>query len=350
MTRAPIFAALVAAWLSGAVVPPGVVRELKPPAPFHSEFTLKDGTPVRLGFSRAVTSSDVLAGETVSLYAMDDVRVGDALVIPKFSPAQATVMLARPKQKIGLSGRLQLRFDSVRLADGEQVPLRLTQSLEVGTDKGIVVGTMASLATDAFPVTLIMISKTGKDVEIARGDDVTAYVNQDIVLDSAKFANAVAITAPSGSTADPARGASQTQEKLEQLACGPDDTEHHVWKAPEPSPAIVPDGQSLFYVVRPAILGDEVQTNFYVDGKWTGVNLAGSYFHFVLAPGTHYFCSKMGKGRTLLSLVAEPGETYYIQQKFPGAMSMELEVLNETEGKRAITKCDRGLQKHSPAD
>lgn len=303
---------------------------------------------MRLAFARAVTSSDVLAGETVSLYAMDDLRLGDTLVISKFSPAQATVMLARPKQKIGLSGRLELRFDSVRLIDGEQVPLRLTQSIEVGTDKGIVAGTIASLATDAFPVTLILMSKTGKDVELARGDDVTAYVNRDIVLDATKFENSPSIAAPTQNTTDPLPESTETQTKLEHLACGPETTEHHVWQAPDPAPAIVPDGQTLFYIVRPAILADEVQTNLFVDGQWKGVNMAGSYFHFTLAPGAHYFCSKMGKGRTLLSLVAEPGGTYYIQQKFPGAMSMELEVLNEPEGKRAIAKCDRGLQKHSP--
>jgi hypothetical protein len=309
--------------------------------------TLKDGTPVPLKFARGITSSDVMAGETVELYAADDVRVGDTLVIPKYSSAHATVMLARPRQKVGISGRLQLRFDSVHLADGEDAPVRLSQSVEIGANKGVIIGIEASLLTSAFPATLILMNKTGKDVEIAPDEEVTAYVNANMELDAVKFAAAAPLPAPPSAGSTSVRGPTETQTQLQKLACGAETvalSAHKVADATAPNASTadvpVPEGQALIYVVRPSFVGPEIQIALSVDGEWRGVNLAKSYFHFAVVPGPHYLCSQIEKARTLISLVAETGQTYYVQQKFPYG-AMELEVLDETEGKAALAKCKR---------
>ncbi len=62
-----------------------------------------------------------------------------------------------------------------------------------------------------------------------------------------------------------------------------------------------------------------------------------NYFYFTLEPGPHYFCSQESDTQSLLSLVVEAGKTYYLQQNM--AMSAELQLLDEEEGKQGLAKC-----------
>jgi len=73
---------------------------------------------------------------------------------------------------------------------------------------------------------------------------------------------------------------------------------------------------------------------------WVAVvcfNRVNNYFYFTLEPGPHYFCSQESDTQSLLSLVVEAGKTYYLQQKM--AMSAELQLLDEEEGKQGLAKC-----------
>jgi hypothetical protein len=44
---------------------------------------LEDGTPVKLRLTRNVSSADARVGETVDFEVLEEIRVGDLLVIPK---------------------------------------------------------------------------------------------------------------------------------------------------------------------------------------------------------------------------------------------------------------------------
>lgn len=160
------------------------------------------------------------------------------------------------------------------------------------------------------------------------------------------FAQAQAKSPPASpsASAEPApKTSKETQKRLEQLACGPDDQRYKVRreKHPQPLPA-QPQDKALLYVVRPTHLGMALQSKLAIDQKWVGANRANNYFYVLLNPGPHYFCSEMGTDESLLSLVVDAGKTYYLQQKVSVASS-DLEVLDEERGKEDLAKCDLSI-------
>jgi len=128
-------------------------------------FGLEDGTPVKLRTSRTVSSADAHTGDTVDFEVLEDVLVMDVLVVPKGSIAWGTVTDAQPKRRMARGGKLDVNIDSVRLADGEKVPLRAV----------------------FFPAAPLFLFMHGKDITIPKGTEITAYINGDTRLEEAKF-------------------------------------------------------------------------------------------------------------------------------------------------------------------
>jgi hypothetical protein len=52
---------------------------------------LQDGTPIKLRLGRTVTSADAHVGDSVDFDVLEEIRLGDILVIPKGSVAWATI-------------------------------------------------------------------------------------------------------------------------------------------------------------------------------------------------------------------------------------------------------------------
>jgi hypothetical protein len=125
-------------------------------------FGLQDATPVRMRINRSISSADAQVNETVDFEVLDDVKVKDAIVIPRGGMAWGTVTEAQPKRRMGRTGKLNITIDNVRLASGEKVALRAVKDVQ------------------------------GKDITIPKGTEITAYINGDIPLDPAKFMPATA--------------------------------------------------------------------------------------------------------------------------------------------------------------
>src|SRR5258708_3993721 len=86
-------------------------------------FGLTDGTPVKLKLGRNMSSSDAKTGETVDFEVVEDVKIGDIVIIPRGGTALGTVTDAKPKRRMGRAGRLSIKIDSVGAASGEKLPL-----------------------------------------------------------------------------------------------------------------------------------------------------------------------------------------------------------------------------------
>ena len=152
---------------------------------------LADGTPVRLRFVRTVDSSLVIAGENEPLEVVEPVLVGNLVVIPMHSQAQATVMLAQAKRTEGRGGNLQMKIESIRLADGEPVPVRAVKDEKgAGHHALILTGAATGFAyTPASPLVLLLYMK-GKNAITPAGTEITAYVIGDHPLDPSRFVSA----------------------------------------------------------------------------------------------------------------------------------------------------------------
>jgi hypothetical protein len=150
--------------------------------------TLEDGTPVKLRISRTVSSADAHEGETVDFEVLEEVKVGDTLVIPKGGTAWATVTEAQSKRRMGRGGKLNMNIDSVRLLDGEKVALRAVKDAKGGGHVGAMTGAMVATAIVFFPAAPLFLFMHGKDITIPKGTEITAYINGNVPLDLAKFA------------------------------------------------------------------------------------------------------------------------------------------------------------------
>jgi len=160
-------------------------------APAHqnssSRPVLEDGTPVRLRIAETVSSADAHVGDTVDFEVLEEVKVGELLVIPKGGTAWATVTEAESKKRMARGGKLNMNIDSVRLADGEKAALRAVKEVKGGGHTGAMTGGMVATAIVFFPAAPFFLFMHGKDISIPKGTEITAYVNGDFGIDIARF-------------------------------------------------------------------------------------------------------------------------------------------------------------------
>ena len=147
----------------------------------QTKLQLTDGTPVRLKFAREVVSSQVIAGEKISLEVVEPVLVGKLVAIPQHSVEEAIVTMAQAGRSMGRGGNLQLKIESVRLADGELVPVRAVKDVTGGGRQAAAV--IANLTVWPFQV-------KGKNASVPAGTEITAYIAGDFPLDASKFRDA----------------------------------------------------------------------------------------------------------------------------------------------------------------
>jgi hypothetical protein len=153
-------------------------------------FGLEDGTPVKLRLNRNLSSKDAKTGETIDFQVLEDVKFGDIIIVPIGGIALGTVTRAKPKGRMGKSGKLDIRIDSVQLASGEKVPLRAVKENKGKSRTGTMTGAMVATGILFFPAAPLFLFMKGKDIAIPEGTGVTAYVDGDFALDRARFIDA----------------------------------------------------------------------------------------------------------------------------------------------------------------
>lgn len=181
---------------------PSTPAAATPPRPALA-FGLVEDTPVRLTINRTVSSATARVNDKIDFDVVEDVKVGDVIVIPHGSTAIATVTAAQPRRRLGRSGKLNLNIDYVQLASGEKAALRAVQGGNGGDHKTAVTSAVIATGILFFPAAPIFLFIHGKDLTIPKGTEITAYIAADTVLDPAKFGNA--------QNADTANATSMTQ-------------------------------------------------------------------------------------------------------------------------------------------
>jgi len=153
-----------------------------PARPSVSGFTLLNNTPVRVKLLKTISSATARVGEPVEFEVLADIFVEGAPVLTKGAKASGVISEAEPKKRFGHGGRLAFSITSVRLADGEQAPVRCYQaasgSSNASADGGL---TLAS----------------GKDALLLKDLEVVALVDGDFPLKREAFATPKAAAATS---------------------------------------------------------------------------------------------------------------------------------------------------------
>ena len=150
-------------------------------------FGLYDGTPIKLRLAQNLSSSDATLGQNVDFEVIEDVRVGEMVVIPRGSSAIATVTKSKPKGRMGKSGKLDINIDYVRTRLGEKVNLRAVKETKAGNKTGAMTGAIVATSLLFWPAAPFFLFMKGKDISIPKGTEITAFVSGNTELDANRY-------------------------------------------------------------------------------------------------------------------------------------------------------------------
>jgi hypothetical protein len=201
------FVALAAAAAAQAAAPQSVVAQVAPAAPQAvivspvTQNVLRAGTEVPLRVEQGLDSNDkaLREGQQVRMSVVNDVRLGNVVVIPAGSPATGEITDIRRKGMWGKSGRINARALNVRVGDRL---IRLTGTFD---DKGVT-GTAGVVAAIAF-VPIAGFFMTGTSAKIPAGGGVKGFLDEDLTI-ATPSAPAPISVAPVMQAAAPAAAAS----------------------------------------------------------------------------------------------------------------------------------------------
>ncbi len=207
------------------------------------KLVLQDGTPVKLRLSRNVSSADSKTGDTVDFEVLEEIRLGDTLVIPKGGIAWGTVTEAEHKKRMARGGKLDMTIDSVRLVDGEKASLRAVKEAKGGGHTGGMTAGIVVTGLIVWPAAPFFLFMHGKDITIPKGTEITAYINGDFPLDEKKLHPADA-----ASPSEPA--SSQTTLQILSTPIGADVELDGSFVGNTPSSLSVPAGEHTIKVSK----------------------------------------------------------------------------------------------------
>ena len=183
-----------------AQVPAAPAPTNRPPLAFG----LLEDTPVKLKLTRTMSSHDAKVDEKVDFEVIEDVKVGELVVVQHGGMAIATVTEAKPKGRMGKAGKLNMNIDYVQLISGEKAPLRAVKGGSGGSHTGAMTGAIVATSILFFPAAPFFLFMHGKDLTIPKGTEITAYIAGDTPLDPARFKQTTAVV--SESTASKSEG------------------------------------------------------------------------------------------------------------------------------------------------
>jgi hypothetical protein len=154
-----------------------------------SKLVLEDGTPVKLRLARTISSADETVGNQIDLEVVEEIQIGNKIVIPKGSVALATVTDVQAKRRMGRGGKLDVNIDSVRLANGQKAALRAVKNSKGGGHTGAMTVGIVATSLVLWPAAPLFLLMHGKDIAIPKGTPITAYVEGSMNLDARTFRN-----------------------------------------------------------------------------------------------------------------------------------------------------------------
>lgn len=178
---------VISAMVSKTNVPAPVPTGLQTVVPSAEPIVLHDATPVRMRLNRNLSSAEAKTGDTIDFEVLDEVKVGDVIVIPRGATAIGSVTDAEKKRRMARGGKLDVTIDFVRLVNGDKVALRGVKETSGGGHTGGMTAGIVVTALVVWPAAPFFLFMHGKDTVIPKDTEITAYVNGEIKLDPQAF-------------------------------------------------------------------------------------------------------------------------------------------------------------------
>ena len=148
---------------------------------------LLNGTPIRLKLGRDLSSGTEKTNGLVDFEVVEEVKVGEGVVIPRGTLALGHIVLAQPRRRMGRTGKLEVAVDSVQLANAQKIQISATQKARDGSRVVAVSAATTAAGILFFPAAPFFLLIKGKDMFIPKGTLVTAYVSGDQKLDATQL-------------------------------------------------------------------------------------------------------------------------------------------------------------------
>ena len=146
---------------------------------------LDDGTPIRLRTTQTLSSAEVHTDDRVDFEVVDDVKVGDVVVIQRGTAAIGTVTEAQSKRRMGRGGKLAVNIDFTRTITGEKVALRGVKDIKGSGHTGVMTGAIVGSAIVFWPAAPFFLFMQGKDITIPKGHEFNVYTSGAVRLNPA---------------------------------------------------------------------------------------------------------------------------------------------------------------------
>ncbi len=144
---------------------------------------LRDGTPVQLRLSRTVSSESDQPGEIVEFTLRKDLVVGNTIVMPVGTEVYGVVITAQLEDRAtGAGGVLEFRLQSLKLANGQEIPLRTIPQLPVDPNADLRPEMLVNLVNS--PYAPYAHFNDGKVTTVPKEMPLTLYVAADVNISS----------------------------------------------------------------------------------------------------------------------------------------------------------------------
>ncbi len=248
----------------------GPTAQAATPGPESSaKIVLPDGTPIELRITKGLSTAYAKVGDAVDFEVVDDVKVGDLVVVPRHARASGAVALVNPRRRPMRNAELHVTVSAAQSINGSEIAIRGTRVIVGNLDPAKVVSDSGIL----WPVVPFVIR--GDEAFVSKGAKFSAYVNGDVAFDSAQV-----------------RQNMRTLEEKSSAAL---------------AAATAGKAEVHFYRHVPDVVGGK--PTIYLDGSELARMQGDRYFSILISPGAHVFRADKSEIR----LECKAGEEYYLR-------------------------------------
>ncbi len=236
---------------------------------------LRDGTAVQLRITQRLSTATAKVGDRVEFEVVQDVRVGDLVVIPHRAIAWGAISKLQSRRRPSRNALLSLEIRAAKAITGNEVPLRGTRTI-----KGDLTAKDIQDMVALWPTLPLMVK--GSEAFVSKGGKVDAYLNGDASFDSAVLKQSMALW--------------ETKNAAVLAAATVGKAEVHIYRH------------------LPDVVGGKPK--IYLDGKELARMQGDRYFDILLDPGGHIFRTSESE----VSVDCKAGEEYYLRVERQGSL------------------------------
>ena len=138
--------------------------------------TLQEGTELPMRLEDTISSKVATEGDRFTISLTEDVKLADGTILRAGYRGVGEVVEARKSGALGKTGKLNVRLNYLKVGD-QRIRLRASRGVQGNHNTAAQVGTLLLL----WPVAPFI---KGKSTQLTKGTIMTAFADQDIVLET----------------------------------------------------------------------------------------------------------------------------------------------------------------------